>query len=462
MTIRNFDLIIIGAGPAGMAAAKCASQKGAKVALLDEQATVGGQIYRNVLNATNEQRKILGTDFNDGLILAQNLTNPNISHYTNTTVWDVRTNGMVTYSKNGIATQIQGKYILLATGACERSVPLPGWTLPGVMTAGAAQILLKTSGLIAKNAILVGSGPLLLLIAAQMLAAGYPPKAMVETQSLKDLLSASIHLPKALLGWRQLAKGINLIVKLKRAKIPRYTAAKNISITGTNAAKEVSFTSKQKNYKIKTDTILLHQGIVPNTQISRSLQLDHHYNTQQRCFHPVVDRFGQTSEPRISIAGDGAEINGAKTAILSGQISALNILVLLGRIDLKSRDKRCQPLLRARSFETSPRPFLDCAYPVPNSILYPKDDIIICRCEEVTVRHIRKAITIGAKGPNQVKIFTRAGMGSCQGRFCNLSITEILAHETNQTQDEIGSYRIRSPLKPVTLGELANLKSTNT
>lgn len=463
MTTKQCDLIIIGAGPAGMAAAREADQRGAQVVLLDDQPAVGGQIYRNVLAASPRQKAILGADFIQGRRLAERLLRSDVDHHAGVTVWHACTDGIVctvTYSKDGIAKQVQGRHILLATGAIERPVPLPGWTLPGVMTAGAAQILMKTSGLVAEGAVLVGSGPLLYLVAAQMLAAGFLPKALVETQSFADLRAAMPHLGGALRGWRQVMKGIGLIAKLKRAGIRRYTGAFDIEIAGTTKAEAVCFAAGGRAHRIETDTVLLHQGVVPNTQISRALGLDHRYDAAQRCFHPAVDTYGQSSAPLISIAGDGAGIAGATAAALSGRIAALNALSVMGRISSQDRDAASAPLLRKRAGEIAIRPFLDRAFAPPDTILRPDDAVIVCRCEEVTAGKIRRCVALGCKGPNQAKAFTRAGMGPCQGRFCGLTVTEILAQETGQAPDETGAYRIRAPIKPVTLRELASLNSS--
>jgi octopine oxidase subunit A len=463
MTTKQCDLIIIGAGPAGMAAAMEADQRGAQVTLLDEQPAVGGQIYRNVLGASPRQKTILGTDFCQGRHLAEMLVRSDVDHRAGVTVWHAGTDGTVctvTYIKDGIAKQVQGRHILLATGAIERPVPLPGWTLPGVMTAGAAQIMMKTGGLVADGAVLVGSGPLLYLVAAQMLAAGCPPKALVETQSFSDMRAAMSHLAGALRGWRQLVKGLGLIARLKRAGVRRYTSARDIEIVGNTAAGAVCFTSAGRAHRIETDTVLLHLGVVPNIQISRALDLDHRYDDAQRCFHPATDIYGQTSAPLISIAGDGAGISGAKAAALSGRIAALNALSVMGRISSQDRDAASAPLLRKRAGEIAIRPFLDRAFAPPDTILRPDDATIVCRCEEVTAGEIRRCAALGCKGPNQTKAFTRAGMGPCQGRFCGLTVTEILAGETDQTPDETGAYRIRAPIKPVTLRELASLNSS--
>jgi hypothetical protein len=170
---------------------------------------------------------------------------------------------------------------------------------------------------------------------------------------------------------------------------------------------------------------------------------------------PVTDAFGQTSNPMLSVAGDGAGIGGAIVAALSGQLSALGAVQRLGLIPKETLETVAAPLLKVRTYERAIRPFLDRAYPPSPDILRPADKTIICRCEEVTAGDIRRYAALGCKGPNQAKAFGRSGMGPCQGRFCGLTVTEILASENGLSQQETGVFRIRAPLKPVTLGELA-------
>ncbi|MVA73130.1 FAD-dependent oxidoreductase [Agrobacterium vitis] len=453
----DFDIIIIGAGPAGMAAAIEAKAHGASVCILDEQPTPGGQIYRNVMKASPQQDKILGADYRAGRSLAKDFMASGAIIHARVTVWSVTVAGTVTFSENGHTRQLHARHIILATGAMERPVPLPGWTLPGTMTAGAAQILMKSGAMVAQGAVLVGCGPLLYLVAAQMLQAGARPKALVETQTRHDMVAALRHINGAVRGWRQLLKGLTLIARLKLAGVRRFKAASAIEIIGSHTTQAVRFRAGGETHQIETETVLLHQGVVPNTQITRSLRLEHSYDQAQHCFHPVTDRYGQSSHPMVSIAGDGAGIGGAKVAGLSGRITALNALL---RIDILTEDQRnihAAPFLISRQRELAIRPFLDTLYPPSETVLKPDNDTIICRCEEVTAGDIRRYASLGCTGPNQTKSFGRSGMGPCQGRFCGLTVTELLAAETGQTQDQVGAYRIRSPLKPVTLQELAEL-----
>ena len=453
----DVDIVIIGAGPAGMAAASCAARHGAAVCLLDEQAQAGGQIYRNVSGVSPARARILGSDYLAGAALVADTARTGITHVTGATVWNVDQEGTVTYSVNGQAYQLRSAHVIIASGAIERPVPLPGWTLTGVMTAGAAQILMKSEGLVAQNAVLVGSGPLLYLVATQLLAAGAPPKALIETQTRGDLRNALPHLWGALKDWRQLVKGLRFLLALKRGQVPRYVAATDITIEGDNAAQAVKFCASGTMHRIETDMVLLHQGVVPNTQISRALGLDHRFDAVQRCFRPVVDRWGQSSNPGFSIAGDGAGIGGAKAAEVSGQLAALNAMVRIGIMDEAERDRLAVPMRKMRKDALSIRPFLDILYAPPADILRPANDTLICRCEEVRAGDIRRFAALGCAGPNRTKVFSRCGMGPCQGRNCGLAVTEILAAENGLSHDEVGSFRIRAPLKPVTLAELAAL-----
>lgn len=453
----QFDIVVIGAGPSGMSAATEASRHGASVCLLDEQQSAGGQIYRNVEQSPATRQRLLGADYSAGRAMVKSSQEASVIHRKSATVWKVGKDGSVAFSVDGQAEQIHARHVIIATGAMERPVPIPGWTTPGAMTVGAAQILMKSSGIVPVEAVLIGSGPLLYLVAFQLVAAGASPKCLVETQTKDDLKLAMRHVLPALKGWKQLAKGVQMIAALRWAGVPRFTGATNIEIMGDGSVESVRFRAHGRDHVIATTSALLHQGVVPNTQITRSLGLDHAYDAAQHCFAPITDDYGQSSNPLFSIAGDGAGIGGAKVAALSGKISALNALRQVGKITETTCADMARSLLKSRRVALAIRPFLDVAYPPPVSVLRPADNTIICRCEDVRAGDIRRYAALGCKGPNQTKAFGRSGMGPCQGRYCGLTVTEILAEETGQSKDAVGSYRIRAPLKPITLKELASL-----
>ncbi len=459
------DLLILGAGPAGMAAATEAARLGLSATLLEEAEGPGGQIYRAITTGGASRAALLGADYMHGATLAKDLMASPVEQIFTATVWDIAKSAegvTLTYSRNGQAAQITGKTLLLVTGAIERPVPIPGWTLPGVMTAGAGQILLKASGILPERAVLAGSGPLLYLLAVQMARAGMPPLALVETQSTRDVLRAAPLLLPGLRGWRTLLKGLGLLAELRRHGVRRITAATDLAVLGTDHATALRFRAQGRVQEIACATVMLHQGVVPNTQATRALRLDHQWLPRQRAFAPVCDASGATSAPGIYVAGDGSGIAGAKAAADAGRLAALTIAASLGHLTEAARRAQSRAPAARLSAERALRPFLDTAYPVPEAVLRPADGTTVCRCEEITAGQIRNWGRKGAMGPNQLKAFGRPGMGPCQGRSCALTLTELLAETHGSSPAEIGLGRIRPPLKPVTLGELASLHEGDT
>lgn len=454
------DLIIIGAGPAGQAAAVEAASHGLSVVVLDEQSQPGGQIYRSITrNAANESklRDILGRDYMRGAALAREFGNADIDYRAGTSVWQVDPNCAVSFSHSGTASQITGRRLLIATGAQERPVAIPGWTLPGVMGAGAAQVLLKASGAVPIGRVVVaGSGPLLLLVTQQLIDAGADVVALLETTRAADYLAAAGALPGALRAPEYLRKGMAMRRHVKAAGVPIYSGVRGLAVLGDKAAEGIRFQNGGAAREIAADTILLHEGVVPNVQITRQLWCDHEWVEQQRYWRPILDDYYNTSIDGIAVAGDSAGIYGAEAAAVAGRIAALDAACRLEKITAADRDREARPLLKQRAKYQAIRPLLDSLFrPNPEILAPADDDTIVCRCEEVSAGMIREGVRLGATGPNQLKSYMRCGMGPCQGRFCGLTVAEIIAAERGESVRDVGYYRIRPPIKPVTLGELA-------
>lgn len=452
----DFDLIIIGAGPAGMSATATAAQGGLKVMLLDEQPRAGGQIYRNV-GENRSSRGWLGKEYAAGARFVDALDHPNVTVQSSATVWRLEPAPRVVWSRDGKSHISTARHVLLAGGAQERPVPFPGWTLPGVMTAGAAQILMKSAGMVPKDAVLAGSGPLLYLIAAQMIEAGCPPRALVETQTPRMMFKALPHVPKALFAMPTLLKGLGLIAKIRAAGVQRFTRASEFAAqTKDDGSIAFSFRHKGQRKNLTCSLLLTHQGVIPSTHMGRSAGIAHEWNASQVAFQPISGIWGETNQPGLHVAGDGAGIGGADTAAACGELAALDILHSCGIITADVRDQKAAgargKLFRARSI----RPFLDAAYAPPPEFLSPKGETIVCRCEEITAGQIRQGIHEGASGHRQIKTSLRTGMGPCQGRMCDATVRGILCAASDPaTTARIAPPRARSPIKPVTLAELA-------
>jgi NADPH-dependent 2,4-dienoyl-CoA reductase/sulfur reductase-like enzyme len=447
------ELAVIGAGPAGMAAAVLAAELGLETVLIDEQAAPGGQIYRAIERA--ERGTPLGPDYLAGRPLVAALRASHVDYRPGTTLWHADPEGALFLETAGRTETMTARRILLATGALERPVPIPGWTLPGVMTAGAAQILLKSAGLVPQGrVVLAGQGPLLYLVAAQLARAGAAPVALFETAPIENYLAAIRPFGGLGAGRRLMIKGLGLIAAIKRAGVPIRRGVRGLRAVGRRRLERIAW----ENGELAADYLLLHEGVIPNVQVSLALQLRHEWDEAQLCWRPSLDAWGQTSLPNIAIAGDGGGISGAEAAVLSGRLAALDAAMWLGHIGAAERDRRAAPIRLALDRERASRRFLDRLYrPAPSVMVPAEDEVIACRCEEVSVGQIRRAARLGAQGPNQIKAFTRCGMGPCQGRMCGPVVGAIAADVLGKPIAEIGTWRPRAPYKPITVGALADL-----
>ncbi len=462
MAAESIDVAVIGAGPAGLSAATKAARAGLSVVVLDEQESVGGQIYRAIERSDAQRRDILGPDYQAGSAIASAFARSGARYVPNASVWQVTREKTVHYLKDGKVGSFEAKRVVLATGALERPFPIPGWTLPGVLTAGAAQILLKSAGEVpSEPPVLVGCGPLLYLLGWQYVRAGVPIRALVDTTRHEDRWRAKRHMVSALRAWPYLSKGLQLMRTLRDAGVPMHEAADDLRVEGVigedgaERANALSFSVRGVSHRIEAKVILLHQGVVPNTQFSLSLRASHKWDGAQLCFTPTTDQWGELDVPGIFVAGDGGGIGGAQAAQMQGELTALAIAAQLGAIDAKTRDQSAAPRFRRLAEVMRIRPFLDSLYRPRNENRVPKDEVIVCRCEEVTAGQLRRFVELGCLGPNQAKSFGRCGIGPCQGRMCGLTVTEVIADARSVAPETVGYYRIRPPIKPLTLGELA-------
>ena len=461
---RTFDLAVVGAGPAGMAAAIAAKALGMDVLLVDEQAAPGGQIWRGVesVAATSDGAQF-GADYQAGAAVAAALRASGVVYEPGTQLWQIEPGWRLFASREQRADIVETATVLLATGAQERPAPFPGWTLPGVLTVGAAQILLKAAAQVPESPVwIAGCGPLPLLYAAQLLRLGGHIAGFLDTAPPGNRRAALPHLPQALRATGDLLKGLGWMRELRRARVPVVRHVVEIEALGREQVSAVRYrTSDGRERTESASMLLVHEGVVPNIHPTMALGCAHDWSDDQLCWAPALDRWGETSLAGLFVAGDGAGIAGARAAGLRGELAAIGIARRLGRLDEGEADRRAGGLRRRLGRELAVRPFLDALFRPRPAVFAPHDDTVVCRCEELTARDIRAA-AVGTPGPNQVKAFTRAGMGPCQGRQCGYTVSHLLAAAQKRPVAEVGFYRIRPPLKPVTLGELASLDRPET
>ncbi|MGA0098572.1 MAG: FAD-dependent oxidoreductase [Steroidobacteraceae bacterium] len=454
----HYDIVIIGAGPAGQKAAIVAAEYGALTLVIDEQPSPGGQIFRSIENSPLVDAEVLGSQYLQGRKLASEFRNAAVDYVNGASVWDVTHSGDIFYSREGQSYQVHGKHLIIASGARERAFPISGWTLPGVMMAGAAQIMLKSSAAVADNAVFVGLGPLLYQVIHQYVSAGVPVAAIVDTTPMGNYLRALGKATGAIAGLEYLTKGIGWIHDIRAAKIPIYNGADGVELYGSERVEGIRFNSRGHRHTIATESVFLHQGVIPNVSLTQLLECEHYWSPLQKCWCVKTDEWCRTSVDGISVAGDGARIGGATAATASGAIAAIGALRALGRIDgPKQKSIAGQYLIVARR-ESKFRLFIDTLYQPPQSDRVPENgETLVCRCEEISAQAINDLIDMGCTAPNELKSYTRCGMGPCQGRFCGSTISEMIALRREMPLAEVGYFRLRPPLKPISLGEMAAL-----
>jgi NADPH-dependent 2,4-dienoyl-CoA reductase/sulfur reductase-like enzyme len=451
----RYDVAVVGAGPAGLAAATVCAGAGLKTALFDEQDAPGGQIYRGVTASPFRPDTVLGIDYWRGAPLVRDALASGTACFPGATVWGMLRQGELAVSIDGTSHIVEASRVILATGAIERPFPIPGWTLPGVMTCGAAQILLKSAAVVPQGpTVLAGTGPLIWLLAWQYLQAGIGIDAILDTTPFANWRRAWLQAGSFALS-PYFSKALRLRQAVRRS-VRIVSGVSALRAEGSDTVEAVVFAAGSRpEQRLPARTLLLHQGVVPNVNLAMSLGIRHRWNATQLCFEPRCGADGSTERPDVAIAGDGAGIAGAEAAEARGRLAGIAAVeALRGGPSLESEAAAARAAL-AR-FRRG-RAFLDLLFRPAPQFRIPGDDTIVCRCEEVTARQIREAIELGCPGPNQLKAFLRCGMGPCQGRLCGLTVTELMAAIRDMTPEETGYYRLRPPVKPITLAELAGL-----
>lgn len=448
------DVLVVGAGPAGMSAALDLLEHGLAVTVVDDQPTPGGRIFASI-----ESRKAKNAEDRGGASLVARFRAAGGTYLPGAEFWNLEADPIrVFVTLAGRARMLEPRYVVLATGAQERPMPFSGWELPGVMTVGSAQILLKTARQVPDRPVwLAGTGPLLLLYARQLIDNGGEIAGILDTTIPGRKTVAAKYVVGAIAyGWRDLARGAGWLAGMRRIRTVRGVAALR-AMGGTRLESVHWRTHDGTEGMTEAELLLTHDGVVPAIHGTLAAQCEHRWNPVQRCFEPETDAWGETSRDGVYVVGDGASIRGARSAPVSGSIAALGIAAHVGLISRSQAYAMAAPLRREMNAGARFRDLIDVLHPA--SDLPIPDDTILCRCEEVTAGRIRQELRdrphMGADG---VKAETRAGMGPCQGRQCGLGITRLVAEIHRKTEEEVGFLHIRPPLKPLTLRELAALE----
>jgi len=474
--VRGCELVIVGGGPAGMAAALEARRAGVQVTLIDERSALGGQIYKQPPAAFTVHRPgALGKEYVAGRSLVERTLNSGAEVLTGHAVWnvsgrrpfDVAAYRQETGSVKGGARTIRAEHLILATGAYDRPVPFPGWTLPGVLTAGGAQSLVKIQQVLPGDRILMaGSGPLILAFSVQLHRLGANVVGVLEAAPRPGPTTAGRLLRGALAGSLPLLReGIGYLAYLRRHGIPLLYGHAIVRVEGTAEVTSAVAVRVDRDWRpiagterrFDVDTVCIGYGFLPSLEIPRLLGCALRYEENQGGHFPVRDPDMQSSVPGLYIVGDGAGVAGSAVAIEEGRISGIVAARRLGRLDAATAEERLRPRRRRLAQLERFRVALDETYRIgPGIYEWATDDTIVCRCEEVTVGEVRRQIRPGSRDPNAVKSLTRIGMGLCQGHNCSQQVSAMFAQATGRPMVELPPLSPRPPVRPVPIGLIAD------
>jgi D-hydroxyproline dehydrogenase subunit alpha len=461
--IHSANLVVVGAGPAGLEAALAAAQAGLQVILIDANPDHGGQYFKKQLpsmqasrnNRLQQQRQLL----------IEKVTALPVISWMNTMVWGIFPNGddtwlLALHGKDGPAT-VHAQNIVIATGAYDLPLPFPGWTLPGVITAGAAQNLLKQNTVPGKKVAISGSGPLQLALAAGFVKAGVKPLAVLESAHITS--KGLRHLPAAWGQWSRMREGFEYIATMLFAGIPYQRGWSVTAAFGQEELEAVEISLLDRNgiplpgskKMLAVDTLVVGYGLLPNNGLARLAGVEGYCAPFGGGFIPQRDDILQSSQKGIFIAGDAAGTGGVAVARLEGKLVGLAIASQLNCIDehefLRQQAKLYPMLAVERRFSTLLQTVF---HPSEELISLAAEDTIICRCEEITLGEVRQAIAAGAQSPNEIKLLTRTGMGNCQGRICEHFLVSLLRREGQRSSH--GGFSLRPPLYPLPAEVLAD------
>lgn len=461
------NVIIVGLGLAGLSALHTLKGRGLSILLLDENRSPGGQYIRGVSRSLGmDSRPVRERLKRVGHRLAKDLDLPGVSLRQGNQIIGMEAGGDVwAYGDDDRIEKHHADHIILATGARECFMPFPGWTLPGVVSTGAAQLLIKTAGILpGRNIMVGGAGPLPLALAGEISAAGGRVRGYWNqstwAQQLRTLKYGRHHVSKITLGMRCFAR-------LLAARAPILHGQKVLEARGNRVLEEVvlvdmshdghAVDGSERTFAV--DCLAVGYGFVPNLELAMLAGCEIEHDSAKGGWIVRVNDNLQSSVPSIYAAGELTGIAGAEKSIIDGSLAGLAVAGELGALSDVADDQHELPLLqKRREREMAFGALLNAlSTPLPGMIHELPDDTMICRCEDTDLGQIRAQIGNGFTTLDTIKKATNSGMGKCQGRTCGPVIQEILAAYTKETPDKFTPFTVRNPIKPVPLSALSEV-----
>ena len=463
MTIEEVDIAVIGAGAAGLSAAGEAAKLGAKVALIDDNQHPGGQYFRQPSPKNYTGTSLISERDRDRFsALLKKIDTPLVKYYPGATVWDIHDRFTIGLADGERSRRIRSSAIVIAAGARDQVYPFPGWTLPGVITAGGSQNLIKGMGVAPVAPVVVaGSGPLLLVAAANLVFAGVQVAAVVEASNRP--WSIFRQAGNLIRGGSNLGLAIKYLRTLHKAKIPLLRGYAVMSANGEACLESVDVApigrdgkfERTRAHRIAAKTMVTGMGLTPSLELPRLLGIEEVEMPLRGGANIVRDEKMMSRVQGAFVAGDGGSIGGVELSLVEGRIAGINAANYAGIAMSKSGEAS---LIRDRSAHKRLCKFrtgLEYIFMHKvdwHDLLTP--DTIICRCEDVTLGELDECKATGLTTALQLKAATRIGMGPCQGRNCLATLAAFTSRQKNGAKSRQEMPRTRPPARLIRLGEL--------
>ena len=459
---------IVGAGPAGISAAVTLADHRIPVVLVDEAPAAGGQYYKHYGAAPSTSRgRELDQLYLQGIERAARLRHPLIETRFDTTVW-----GFFEPDKLGLVADeqvdiLRAPNVLIATGAIERVAAFPGWTLPGVMTAGAAQRLLSHDRVLpGRRFILAGTGPLLLAVAAQIAEAGGQVAAVIDCTGFTEPVRNARTARQVLREPGRMKQLVSYRRTLQRAGTRYFHNYTVVEARGDDYLQEVVIAKKDADWNIiagteevlHADTLCLHYGFSASLELPQLAGCETNYEPRRGGWHVVHDDGMRTSRSGFYVAGQPSGIGGADLAEATGELAGLTIARDLGALDDARYRELADPVRRKVRQGRDFAEMLNTIYSPPPAIAsLVEPTTLLCRCEEVSASQVDQGVAAGAVTLDGLKRHTRCGMGFCQGRVCSQVLSSYLEFVHGMPPQSTKLFNARTPLKPISIGALATI-----
>lgn len=464
MDDSKVDVAVVGGGLAGAAAADVLGRHGARVLVLDDNLRPGGQYLRGGRGSGGGWADVVRRR---GLKMIDRLPRATVAVKNRVEVLGIEPGfELLAADGNGGIFTVEAKHVLLATGVRERFVPFNGWTLPGVLAAGAVQVLIKQSGVLpARNTLVAGAGLFLTTVAGDILKSGGRVTAVLDEAPLRRRIPPLFPLAGQFLKF---AQGGMLLARLLSAGTRVRHNTRIIEVRGAGRVLEVTAARVDHRGAVVSGSeavfpvscLSVGFGFTANTELAQLAGCRMSFDAALGGWVVQVDEGFETSVAGIYAAGEITAIGGGAKSLIEGRLAGLSILRRMDGRRPGSPVPEAAALLRARRRQLNFARYFNAQHTfgpdrMQRWISGLSDDLVICRCEGVRLGEVRRAVAAGFDAPAGLKKATRCGMGVCQGSTCKMVLLEVLAALTGQPCARIPLPSVRMPIKPVTLGELA-------